>query len=85
MRRIETLDDVAEGLAALGRIDPRLLPVIARAGRAQPALSAPLRALATLVGYSRVHTGVHYPADVVAGAFIGVTAAEAASRLLERR
>jgi membrane-associated phospholipid phosphatase len=53
-------------------------------GRAQPALSAPLRALATLVGYSRVHTGVHYPADVVAGAFIGVTAAEVAARLLDR-
>lgn len=54
------------------------------AGRAQPALSAPLRALATVVGYSRVHTGVHYPADVVAGAFIGVTAAEIAGRLLDR-
>ncbi len=55
------------------------------AGHAFPALSAPLRALATVVGYSRVHTGVHYPADVVAGAFIGVTAAEVAGRLLERR
>lgn len=55
------------------------------AGQAQPALSAPLRALATLVGYSRVHTGVHYPADVLAGAFIGVSAAELASRLVRRR
>lgn len=55
------------------------------AGRAQPALSAPLRALASAVGYSRVHTGVHYPADVLVGAFIGVTAAELATRLLEHR
>jgi undecaprenyl-diphosphatase len=55
------------------------------AGAAAPTLSAPLLALATLVGYSRVHTGVHYPADVLAGAFIGVSAAEVAGRLLRRR
>jgi undecaprenyl-diphosphatase len=55
------------------------------AGQAAPALSAPLRALASLVGYSRVHTGVHYPADVLVGAFIGVTAAEIAGRLLDAR
>ncbi|HEX5713388.1 MAG TPA: phosphatase PAP2 family protein [Solirubrobacterales bacterium] len=55
------------------------------AGAAEPALSAPLRALATLVGYSRVHTGVHYPADALVGAFIGVSAAELAGRLLDRR
>ena len=54
------------------------------AGAAWPAASPPLRALATLVGYSRVHTGVHYPADVVAGAFLGVSAAELAARLLSR-
>lgn len=54
----------------------------AGAAGAQPILSAPLRALATLVGYSRVHTGVHYPADVLAGAFIGVSTAELVGRLL---
>lgn len=32
LRRIETLEDIAEGLDALARIDPRLLPVIEAAG-----------------------------------------------------
>lgn len=36
-----------------------------------PLLWLPLRGLALGVGYSRVHTGVHYPGDVVAGAVIG--------------
>jgi undecaprenyl-diphosphatase len=54
------------------------------AAGAQPMLSTPLRILATLVGYSRVHTGVHYPADVLAGAIIGVGAAGLAGRLLDR-
>jgi undecaprenyl-diphosphatase len=55
------------------------------AAHALPGLSAPLRVIATLVGYSRVHTGVHFPADVLAGAFLGVSAAEIANRLLDRR
>jgi undecaprenyl-diphosphatase len=54
------------------------------AGHASPGLSAPLRATATLVGYSRVHTGVHFPADVLAGAFLGVSASELVGRLLDR-
>jgi undecaprenyl-diphosphatase len=32
---------------------------------------AALQVLATAVGYSRVHTGVHYPSDVIVGALIG--------------
>ncbi|HET6712198.1 MAG TPA: phosphatase PAP2 family protein [Actinomycetota bacterium] len=36
-----------------------------------PALGLPLGAAAAAVGYSRVHSGVHYPGDVVAGALVG--------------
>jgi undecaprenyl-diphosphatase len=36
-----------------------------------PREALPLYALAALVGYSRVHTGVHFPADVVAGSVLG--------------
>jgi undecaprenyl-diphosphatase len=53
-------------------------------GTGQPMLSPPLLALAALVGYSRVHTGVHYPADVLAGALIGVGAAGVATWTAER-
>ncbi len=40
-------------------------------GTLLPATAAPLTAAATLVAYSRIHTGVHYPIDVAAGALIG--------------
>ncbi|GGV22578.1 phosphatase PAP2 family protein [Streptomyces spectabilis] len=40
-----------------------------------PAAAVPLGALAAAVGYSRVHTGVHYPGDVAAGAVLGFAAA----------
>jgi membrane-associated phospholipid phosphatase len=36
-----------------------------------PALGLPLGVAAAAVGYSRVHSGVHYPGDVVAGAVVG--------------
>ena len=35
----------------------------------------PLGLLACAVGYSRIHTGVHYPGDVIAGAVLGTGAA----------
>ena len=37
-----------------------------------------------LVAYSRVHTGVHYPADVVAGALMGTTLAQITTHTLQR-
>ena len=40
-------------------------------GQRIPSLWLPLRGLALLIGYSRIHTGVHYPGDVVAGAAVG--------------
>jgi len=46
---------------------------------------AALSVLATLVAYSRVHTGVHFPADVVAGALLGTACARTVTRALERR
>ncbi|MFC7178234.1 phosphatase PAP2 family protein [Kitasatospora paranensis] len=44
-------------------------------GSRLPWTAAPLGLLAAGVGYSRVHTGVHYPGDVVAGALLGMAAA----------
>ncbi|MBZ6102596.1 phosphatase PAP2 family protein [Streptomyces olivaceus] len=43
-----------------------------------PATAVPLGALAGAVGYARVHTGVHYPGDVAAGAVLGIASAAAA-------
>jgi membrane-associated phospholipid phosphatase len=54
------------------------------AGRELPVASLPLHVLAALVAYSRVHTGVHYPGDVVAGAVIGSASADAVTSVLER-
>ena len=53
-------------------------------GHASPAAAAPLRALAAVVGYSRVHTGVHYPGDVVAGALMGTTLAQLTTYAVSR-
>jgi membrane-associated phospholipid phosphatase len=47
-----------------------------------PPAAVPVGALAVGVAYSRVHTGVHYPGDVLAGAALGTGAAIAAGPLL---
>jgi membrane-associated phospholipid phosphatase len=54
-------------------------------GDVMPRAAVPLRALAALVGYSRVHTGVHYPGDVVAGSLIGTVLAQLTAHALDRR
>jgi len=40
-------------------------------GEDVPVTWVPLHLAASLVAYARVHTGVHYPSDVVAGALVG--------------
>jgi membrane-associated phospholipid phosphatase len=42
-------------------------------GQTLPIAAGPLRLLASVVAYARVHTGVHYAGDVVVGAAIGAT------------
>ena len=54
-------------------------------GNQLPVLALPLNAMAACVAYSRVHTAVHYPSDVVAGAAIGGAAGALVSRLLRAR
>ncbi len=53
-------------------------------GRDQPWLGLALRFLAASVAYSRVHTGVHYPGDVVVGALIGEGTGQAVAGLMDR-
>jgi undecaprenyl-diphosphatase len=50
------------------------------AGDVLPAASLPLHALASLVAYSRVHTGVHYPLDAIAGSVLGAALSQVSPR-----
>jgi PAP2 superfamily len=43
-----------------------------RGGGVWPGAGIPLSVIASLVAYSRVHTGVHYPSDAIAGALSGM-------------
>jgi undecaprenyl-diphosphatase len=54
-------------------------------GDALPALRLPLRAAASVVAFSRVYTGVHYPSDVLVGAAVGALAGRLAPRALRFR
>ena len=51
-------------------------------GNVLPVAGVPLHLLAALVAYSRIHTGVHYPGDVLAGALIGATMADITAGVL---
>ena len=46
--------------------------------------AVPLYGTGTVVAYSRVHTGVHYPGDVIAGSLLGVVLAQATANLADR-
>lgn len=53
-------------------------------GHIAPPAALPLRVLAAAVAYSRVHTGVHYPGDVLAGAVMGTALAQLTTHALDR-
>jgi membrane-associated phospholipid phosphatase len=52
--------------------------------RDDPWLAIVFQFLAGGVAYSRVHTGVHYPGDTVAGALLGAGAGQAVSSIFDR-
>jgi membrane-associated phospholipid phosphatase len=53
-------------------------------GRHLPVLAGPIRLLAAAVAYSRVHTGVHYPGDVVIGSVAGAGTAAMVAAVADR-
>jgi membrane-associated phospholipid phosphatase len=53
-------------------------------GHELPWAAVPLRLLASAVAYSRVHTGVHYPGDVLAGALLGAGCGHVVTSLSNR-
>lgn len=53
-------------------------------GAAWPAAGVPLSVVASVVAYSRVHTGVHFPSDAIAGTASGVALAPVAVAGLRR-
>ena len=72
MKRIETPDDIAEGLAALVRIDPRLASVVARSGEVPLRLSPP--GFASLVSIVVAQQVSRASADAILGRLGGLVA-----------
>jgi membrane-associated phospholipid phosphatase len=52
-------------------------------GNRLPVVAGPLHALAGVVAYSRVHTGVHHPSDAVVGSVLGTVVAQLTTRGLD--
>ena len=52
--------------------------------RELPTVGIPLHVAAAAVAYSRVHTGVHYPIDVIAGSVFGGSLSPLATTALDR-
>ncbi len=50
---------------------------------AAPALGIPLHLAAAVVAYTRVHSGVHFPGDVVAGSLVGIACGLVAPRAVD--
>lgn len=55
------------------------------ASGAMPELAVPLHVVAAAVAWSRVHTGVHYPADVLVGSLVGGSVGQIVGGLHRRR
>lgn len=53
-------------------------------GDVLPALRVPLRVSASVVAFSRVYTGVHYPGDVLVGAAVGTVIGRLTSAMARR-
>jgi membrane-associated phospholipid phosphatase len=52
-------------------------------GNRLPLVGVPLHAIAGVIAYSRVHTGVHHPSDVVVGSMLGTVLAQLTTRALD--
>ena len=79
--RVLALAESPSGFLATVQVGITLAGFFAAAvGATRPVTAVPLHALAALVAYSRVHTGVHYPGDVLAGSLLGLALARALTR-----
>lgn len=54
-------------------------------GQVMPATVPALTLLAATIAYSRVHTGVHYPGDVIIGSLAGMMLAAVTGGIIDRR